>query len=230
MMKSALALLLFAVGYAQEASAGGTTATVTGGARLEYKVGHLGTPSSSVPFEMTVTVPWTPETVGQLKKLGFNTIQVNVAWGPRPNDEPLNIEDIVQLTAEQEKLSPQVVPLRSRPGPEAREKRRTELRHRIELCKQAGLRTIFHFGAPFNAHATYGDGPPNCISDDAMVRRYEMLIETFAKEFPGVDDLLVYTYDQDAWLCSEFGPCPRCLGVPLHDRVAAFLNRLKKAW
>ena len=27
--------------------------------------------------------------------LGFNTIQVNVAWGPRPGDEPLNLEDVV---------------------------------------------------------------------------------------------------------------------------------------
>ena len=40
----------------------------------------------------------------------------------------------------------------------------------------------------------------------------------------------MYTYDQDAWLCSEFGPCPRCLGIPLHQRVAAFLGRLANAW
>ena len=46
----------------------------------------------------------------------------------------------------------------------------------------------------------------------------------------GVDDILVYTYDQDAWLCSEFGPCPRCLGVPLHERLAPFLNELARAW
>jgi hypothetical protein len=179
---------------------------------------------------MTVSVPWTEQTIGQLKKLGFNTIQINVAWGPRPNDEPLNLEDVVQLTPEQEKLSPQVVPLRSRPGAEAREQRRAELRRRVDLCKGAGMRTLFHFGAPYNAHARYGDGPPNCISDDAMVRRYEVLVEKFAADFPGVDDLLVYTYDQDAWLCSEFGPCPRCLGVPLHERLVPFLNRMTKTW
>ena len=45
-----------------------------------------------------------------------------------------------------------------------------------------------------------------------------------------MDDILVYTYDQDAWLCGEFGPCPRCLGVPLHDRLAPFLNRLAANW
>jgi hypothetical protein len=204
--------------------------TILESGRLDYKVGFLGNPSSSVPFEMTVPVPWTTETIGQLKKLGFNTIQINVAWGPRPADEVLNIEDLVQLTPEQERQYPQVVPLRSKPGAEARESRRAELRHRISLCQQAGLRTLFHFGAPYNAHATYGDGPPNCIMDDNVTRRYELLLEAFARDFPGVDDLLVYTYDQDAWLCSEFGPCPRCLGIPLHERLVPFLNRLAARW
>lgn len=204
--------------------------TILESGQMEYKVGFLGNPSSSVPFEMIVPVPWTPETVGQLKTLGFNAVQINVAWGPRPADEALNIEDVVQLSPEQEGEFPQVVPLRSRPGPEAREARRTELRKRIALCKDAGLRTIFHFGAPYNAHASYGDGPPNCISDEKCVRRYELLVEAFARDFPGVDDLLVYTYDQDAWLCSEFGPCPRCLGIPLHQRVVPFLERLTATW
>jgi hypothetical protein len=197
---------------------------------LDYKVGFLGNPSSSIPFEMTVPVPWTKDTVGQLKKLGFNTVQINVAWGPRPADEVLNIEDLVQLSPEQERQYPQVVPLRSKPGAEARESRRAELRRRIALCQHAGLRTLFHFGAPYNAHASYGDGPPNCIMDDKVTRRYELLLEAFARDFPGVDDLLVYTYDQDAWLCSEFGPCPRCLGIPLHERLVPFLNRLAARW
>ena len=116
---------------------------------MDYRVGFLGIPSSVTQFEMSVPVPWTRETVGQLKKLGFNTIQLTVAWGRRPGDEPLNLEDVVQLSPEQDREYPQVVPLRCQPGPEAREKRRTELRHRIALCREAGLRTIFHFGAPF---------------------------------------------------------------------------------
>ena len=61
--------------------------TILESGRLDYKVGFLGNPSSSIPFEMTVPVPWTTETIGQLKELGFNTIQINVAWGPRPADE-----------------------------------------------------------------------------------------------------------------------------------------------
>jgi len=198
--------------------------------RLDYKVGFLGNPSSATPFEMSVPVPWTRETIGQLKKLGFNIIQVNVAWGTRPADEPLNLEDVVQLTAEQDRQYPQVVPLRCRPGAEAREQRRAELRRRIVLCREAGLRTLFHFGAPYNAHARYGDGPPNCLMDPKLARRYELLLEVFARDFPGVDDLLVYTYDQDAWLCSEFGPCPRCLGIPLPERLVPFLNCLAAKW
>jgi len=198
--------------------------------RLDYKVGFLGTPSSSTPFEMSVPVPWTRETISQLKKLGFNTIQINVAWGTRPADEPLNLEDIVQLSPEQDRQYPQVVPLRCQPGAEAREKRRAELRRRIALCREAGLRTLFHFGAPYNAHARYGDGPPNCLMDQKLARRHELLLEVFAREFPGVDDLLVYTYDQDAWLCSEFGPCPRCLGIPLHERLVPFLDCLAAKW
>src|SRR6478735_3192972 len=204
--------------------------TILENGHLDYKVGFLGNPSSSIPFEMTVPVAWTKDTVGQLKKLGFNTVQINVAWGPRPADEVLNIEDLVQLSPEQERQYPQVVPLRSKPGAEARESRRAELRRRIALCQLAGLRTLFHFGAPYNAHASYGDGPPNCIMDDKVTRRYELLLEAFARDFPGVDDLLVYTYDQDAWLCSEFGPCPRCLGIPLHERLVPFLNRLAARW
>jgi hypothetical protein len=204
--------------------------TILESAHLDYKVGFLGNPSSSVPFEMTVPVPWTTDTVGQLKDLGFNTVQINVAWGPRPADEVLNIEDLVQLSPEQERQYPQVVQLRSKPGADARETRRAELRRRIALCQQAGLRTLFHFGAPYNAHASHGDGPPNCIMDDKVTRRYELLLEAFARDFPGVDDLLVYTYDQDAWLCSEFGPCPRCLGIPLHERLVPFLNHLTARW
>ena len=76
---------------------------------------------------MAISVPWTPETVGQLKKLGFNTVQLNVAWGRRPGDEPLNLEDVVQLDPKLDRRYPQVVPLRSKLGEEARDKRRTEL-------------------------------------------------------------------------------------------------------
>ena len=228
-MQTLVAIGLLAMMVNGPAFANELPKSILQGGALEFKVGFLGIPSSTTD-EMPIPVPWTRETVGQLKKLGFNTIQVNLAWGTRPADEILNLEDVVTLSPEQEQQYPQVVPLRCKPGAEAREKRRADLRSRIALCRQAGLRTMFHFGAPYNAHARYGDGPPNCLMDEKVSRRYELLLDVFAREFPGVDDILVYTYDQDAWLCSEFGPCPRCLGLPLHDRVVPFLNRLAANW
>ena len=46
--------------------------------------------------------------------------------------------------------------------------------------------------------------------------------------FPEVDDIMIYTYDQQAWICSEFGPCPRCSGLPLHERLPGFINLLNE--
>jgi hypothetical protein len=175
-------------------------------------------------------VEWTDESARALQRIGFNAVQLNIAWGPRPADEPLNLEDVVELPEAEAREYPQPVPLRCDPSPERRERRRADLRLRIAVARQAGLRTIFHFGAPFNAHESYGDNPPNCLQDPKVVRRYELLIETLNGEFPGIDDLLLYTYDQDAWLCSEFGTCPRCVGAPLHGRVAGFVNALAAAW
>lgn len=197
---------------------------------LEYRVGFLGAPNSSRRGQWTVEVAWSDENIGRLKALGFNAIQLNVAWGNRPGDEPLNIEDVVELSPDQQGAYPQPVALRCDPSPERRAKRRQDLRDRIAMCRRAGLRTIFHFGAPYNAHARYGDNPPNCLADPKVAQRYVLLLETFAREFPGVDDILVYTYDQDAWLCSEFGTCPRCQGVPLHERLVPFLDPLRAAW
>ena len=200
------------------------------GEGLQYRVGFLGIPSSLRHQGMVLPVAWTEENVGRLKSLGFNAVQINLAWGSRPDDETLNLEDVVELPAERQREFLQPVPLRSDASPERRMQRRADLRARIALCRRAGLRTIFHFGAPYNAHCRYGDGPPNCISDPKVTERYALLLQSFAREFPGVDDILVYTYDQDAWLCSEFGPCPRCLGVPLHERLPPLLNRLAVEW
>jgi hypothetical protein len=188
-----------------------------------YRVGFLACPSRP-------DVEWNLANLKTLKDLGFNTIQLHIAWGSRPGDEPLNIEDVVALPPELDAQYPQPIPLRGDPAPESRARRRADLSHRLELCRQLGLRTIFHFGAPYNAHARFGDNPPNCIMDERVIRRYELLLEAFARDFPGVDDILLYTYDQDAWLCGEFGECPRCQGVPLHERLVPFLDRLVAQW
>jgi hypothetical protein len=197
---------------------------------FSYRVGFLGAPNSFNPFNFHLKVAWDQEAVGRLKALGFNTIQINVAWGPRPDDEPLNLEDIIELTPEELAQYPQPVPLHCDPSPVRRAARRKDMHDRIALCRKVGLRTLFHFGAPYNAHMAYGDNPPNCIMDEKVIQRYELMLETFVREFPGVDDILIYTYDQDAWLCNEFGECPRCQGVPLHERLAPFLERLAGKW
>ena len=197
---------------------------------FQVRVGQLGNPNSGEPFKYWRLVPWTDANLQRLKDAGFNTIQVNIAWGPRPDDEVLNLEDVVELPPDLAARYPQVVPLNCDPAPEQRARRRQEVRERSEACHRVGLRTIFHFGAPYNNHMRYGDGPPNCISDPDVLTRYQLLLDQFAADFPEVDDILVYTYDQDAWLCSEFGPCPRCLGKPLHERLPQFLDGLAVAW
>lgn len=187
-----------------------------------YRVGFLGCPS--VP-----DVAWSMDNLRTLVEMGFNTIQLNIAWGARPADEPLNLEDVVDgigLLPEHR----QSLPLLSDTDPKRVAQRRADLRGRIALCREAGLRTVFHFGAPYNMHARFGDTPPNCLLDPAVSEMYAALLRAFAEQFPGVDDILVYTYDQDAWLCSEFGECPRCRGVPLDQRVSAFVNLLGRTW
>jgi hypothetical protein len=170
---------------------------------------------------------WDEAAVARLVELGFTAVQVNIGWGPRPADEPLNLEDVVRLDEADAAAHPQ--PLAPLSDPTRFDVRRRDLAHRIELCRAQGLRTAFNFGAPFNQHAFYGDAPPNCLMDESVVTRYELLLEAFHREFP-VDYLWLYTYDQDAWLCSEFGTCERCGGVPLHERLVPFLDRLTARW
>ena len=211
--------------------------------RFQYRIAILGYPSNAAvvwdaknpmaEYMNSLGAPkdeWSPENLQKLKALGFNTIQLNLAWGYRPNDEPLNLEDVVELPAGLRDQYPQPVPLRSQQTPERIRQRRTDLRDRIKMAKEAGFRTIFHFGAPYNAHSRYGDAPPNCLMDGKTPERYAHLLEVLGQEFPGIDDILIYTYDQDAWLCNEFGTCPRCLGIPLHERVVPFLQQMVATW
>jgi len=192
--------------------------------RVDYKIGFLGAPSFP-------KVEWNDGNLQRMKDLGFNVMQLNIAWGSRPNDEPLNLEDLVAL--------PQ--PFTATPGDIDRQALRTpaklaertaKVQQRIEISRKFGFRTMFHFGAP---NILYPPLEPEvrldqCLSDEATTARYVALIKAFQAKFPGVDDLLCYTYDQHAWLCSEAGSCPRCHGVPLHDRVTKFLNAMARTW
>jgi len=143
-------------------------------------------------------IRWDDEQLEQIKALGVNMVQLSIAWGHKPAGEVLNLED---LDAQQ----------------------REKFAFRIRQAKKHGLRTLAHFGIPRMV-----DGRPACILDPAVQEHYRSLLANFLSSFPEVDDVMVYTFDQGAWLCSEFGPCPRCTGVPLDERVPGFLNLLNQ--
>jgi hypothetical protein len=197
---------------------------------LQYKVGILGAPSSP-------NVEWNDKNMELMKELGFNTMQLNIAWGYRPADNALNLEDVIPVPAEFRLPVDNDSTLNQNNGGSKRylhskeriAKRAAELRHRIAMCKKHGMRTIFHFGAPYVVYPAV-EPLSQCISDPQTVKRYIKLIDIFHKEFPGVDDLLMYTYDQNAWLCSEDGPCESCSAVPLDKRVSNFVNVLAQTW
>jgi hypothetical protein len=197
---------------------------------IEYRVGILGAPSFP-------DVEWNDMNMERMKKLGFNALQLNIAWGYRPGDNPLNLEDVLVLPKQFELPVDIDSTLNTNVGssktfirtPEKIAARAKELKHRIALCKKHGFRCLFHFGAPFVAYPAV-EPLSQCISNPLTTERYVTLLENFHREFPGVDDLLLYTYDQNAWLCSEDGPCDRCNGVPLDKRLSGFINRLAQTW
>ena len=165
---------------------------------------------------------WTAEDVADLRNIGFTGVQLNIAWSYRPADEPLNLEDVWPVSG-----SP-----KSRANVTKLLERQDELKQRAQLARDGGLRTIFHFGAPFQGSHEFSTDTllSQCISDPATSQRYVEALVDFGIENPFIDDLLIYTYDQDAWLCSEFGKCERCAGIPLHKRLPEFLNALGAAW
>lgn len=179
---------------------------------MKYVVGIVGTP-------IRWDIEWSDGNLAEMKRLGFNTLQLNIAWGFRPGDEPLNLEDVL-VTEGMENARERQTTLR-----------RSKISGRLKQCKKHGFRSIFHFGAPYNGEDGYLGKPLlNCVSDKEVRQRYVDLLFALGEQIPGIDDILVYTYDQDAWLCSEFGGCGRCFGVPLHERLPAFLDALAEAW
>ncbi len=188
---------------------------------IALRVGIMGAPSFP-------QVEWNDSNLLKLKALGFNAMQLDIAWGYRPNDEALNLEDVVKLP-EEFAFAVDRDSAKTLRTDERIEKRAAALQQRIALCKKHSMRTIFHFGAPFVGYPPQ-DPFDNCISSQHTIDRYIYLLNAFYKKFPGVDDLLVYTYDQNAWLCSEWGTCKNCHGKPVDKRVAHFINTLAQTW
>jgi len=188
-----------------------------------YRVGILGCPARP-------EVEWNDENLLRLRDYGFNAMQLNIAWGSRPGREALNLEDLVELPADRAEGLAGKTPMLGDQSPECRAWRRSEMLHRIARCREHGFRTIFHFGAPYVGDQYIHDAPANCLLDGKTEERCQVLLRVFAEQCPGVDDILIYTYDQHAWLCSEFGPCPRCTGKTLHERVVPFLEGMARVW
>ena len=179
---------------ASAAPANSNPGTPTRPGGFEYFVGIVGNPS--VP-----DISWSDDELEQIKSLGVNMVQLSIAWGGKPANEVLNLEDLDK---------------------EQREK----FAFRIKQARKHGLKTMAQFGIP--RMINYSPVQPACILDPAVQKKYQEMLTEFMTSFPEVDDVMVYTFDQRAWLCSEFGPCPRCTGVPLDERVPQFLNLLNE--
>jgi len=149
----------------------------------------------------TPDVAWSDEQLEALRGLGVETLQLAIAWAWRPANEVLNLEHLDD---------PRNV---------------TEWRRRIEAARRHGFRTLAHFGLPVGP----SEDATTCILDPAVRQSYAGRLRRLFDAFPEIDDVMIYTYDQLAWLCSEFGNCPRCHGVPLHERLVPFLELLVDA-
>lgn len=184
---------------------------------FRYKVAIVGNPSDP-------DIRYDDAQMQALKDMGFNTLQLNIAWGARPADEPLNLEDILYV----EGIGDSVKIAR----------RLANIQQRAKIAKQWGFRTLFHFGAP-RVDSLYKILTPelidiatekNSIRKKEIVDKYVALLKRLKAEVPELDDIEIYTFDQDAWVGNEFGDGPTDRDIPLHERIPAFLTALTDAW
>jgi hypothetical protein len=178
----------------------------------------------------------TPEQLVSLKALGVNTLFVNLAWS-RPWMDAVTLEEV--------HVSP-TYPWLADPARVATNAAR--LRQRTNAVVAAGLRPFFLFGcpaqidlekAPAEARATaetligqrISRIAPRvsvaCIGSPTVRRLYRELLAQHFALFPETAGLLFYTVDELAEVCDEADDCPRCHGVPLHERLPDFLNYLR---
>lgn len=169
--------------------------STTGGMKpFERVIGIVGHPT-------TPEVSWSDSQIRALSEVGFETVQLSIAWASKPANEVLNLEDLDNADI-------------------AREWDR-----RLAQATAFGLRPLAHFGIPMGSQTD----ATTCILDPAVGDMYASRLQGLLHRFHALADVLIYTYDQRAWLCSEFGPCPRCHGVPLHERLPGFFDHLSAA-
>lgn len=170
-------------------------------AAFKYVGGMVGNPD--LP-----TVEWNDEQLQILKDMGMNFAQLNIAWNGRPGNEPLNLDhlddDMIKT-----------------------------FQYRVAQLKKFGMKGMPHFGMPRMLMSKH-DGnitpymTPACIMEEETTERNWAMMEKLMKACPEIDDYMIYTYDQHAWICSEFGSCPSCSGVPLDERLPGFINEFKR--
>lgn len=184
---------------------------------FEYKIAIVGNPSDP-------DMRYDSSQMQALKNLGFNTLQLNIAWGARPADEPLNLEDIfyVEGIGDPEKVA----------------ERLANIKKRAQIAKKWGFRTLFHFGAP-RVDSLYKILTPelidiatekNSIQKQEIVDKYVDLLKRLKAEVPELDDIEIYTFDQEAWVGNEFGNGPTDRDIPLAERIPGFLKVLTDTW
>jgi len=153
------------------------------------------------------TIEWNDEQLQVLKDMGMNFVQMNIAWSNIPGGEPLNLEH----------MSDEMI---------------QTFQYRIRQLKKFGMKGMPHFGMP-RLKMTQHSGnltpymTPACIQETETFDTNWRMMEKLMKACPEIDDYMFYTYDQFAWICSEFGNCPKCSGVPLDERLPKFINNFK---
>ena len=184
---------------------------------FKYKIAIVGNPSDP-------DIRYDSAQMQALKDMGFNTLQLNIAWGARPADEPLNLEDILYVDGIGD--------------PEKIAVRLKNIKDRARIAKQWGFRTLFHFGAP-RVDSLYKILTPelidvatekNSIQKKEIVDKYVSLLKRLKQEVPELDDIEIYTFDQDAWVGNEFGNGASDRDIPLAERIPSFLKTLTDTW
>lgn len=168
---------------------------------MKYKIGMVGNP-------LLPEIEWSDAQMAALRDMGMNCCQLNIAWDSRPENEMLNLED-----ADAEMLK--------------------KLQYRAGQLKKFGMKGLLHVGMP-KIKALADDLnlsqylTPSCIMEESTLTKNCKMMKELMLALPDVDDFMFYTYDQHAWLCSEFGSCPNCAGIPLEDRLPGFINSFKR--
>ena len=178
-----------------------------------------------------------PRQLEGLAGLGVNTVFVNLAWS-RPWIDAVTLEEVV--------VSPSFAWLSD--GAQIADNA-ARLQARAKAVHDAGLRPFFLFGCPRQlnlgsvppeAHDTAQEliGAPTsridprlavaCINSPAVRHLYRELLGAFFALVPQTAGLLIYTMDELAEVCDENDNCPRCRGIPLHERLPDFLLFLKQ--